>query len=103
MNIFYPTMPAKRWSALLCMAGFGALAGGLYGAVHDQISFSISREYFTRMKFIQFAWADFGWPERLFAAEVGFLATWWMDCCRDGFWDGSDSEFCRKIAPGKVC
>lgn len=30
------------------------------------------------MKFLQFAYADFGWPPRVFAAEVGFLATWWV-------------------------
>jgi hypothetical protein len=46
--------------------------------LHDQISYTISPEYFTRVKFRQFAFADFGLPARVFAAEVGFLATWWV-------------------------
>jgi len=60
------------------MAFLGAVVAGPYGAVHDQISYAISPEYFTKLKFRQFSYADFGWPPRLFAAEVGFLATWWV-------------------------
>lgn len=56
----------------------GAIVAGLYGALHDQISYSISPEYFTKLKFYQFSYADFGWPPRVFASEVGFLATWWV-------------------------
>jgi hypothetical protein len=78
MNIWYPEIPAKRlltrlWVALAC-----AVLAGAYGAVHDQISYTISPEYFTRFKFCQFRYADFGLPERVFAAEVGFLGTWWV-------------------------
>ncbi|BCE01815.1 hypothetical protein [Marinicellulosiphila megalodicopiae] len=54
------------------------IIAGLYGSVHDQISFSFSTEYFTHFKFIQFntPWAqDF---PRLGAAVVGAKATWWM-------------------------
>ena len=29
------------------------------------------------MKFVQFHWADFGLPPRVFVAEIGVLATWW--------------------------
>ncbi|HYV35363.1 MAG TPA: hypothetical protein VE988_06650 [Gemmataceae bacterium] len=60
------------------IALLGAALAGTYGALHDQISYSISPEYFTKMKFFQFSWADFGWPPRVFASEVGFLATWWV-------------------------
>jgi hypothetical protein len=56
----------------------GTAIAAVYGAVHDQISFSIAPEYFTRLKFRQFAWADLGLPPRLFATEVGVLATWWV-------------------------
>ncbi len=54
------------------------LIAGIYGAIHDQISFTFSEEYFTRFKFIQFnlSWA-YESP-RLGAALVGFLATWWV-------------------------
>ena len=60
------------------MALLGAAIAGPYGALHDQISYIISPEYFTKMKFRQFSYADFGWPDRVFAAEVGFLATSWV-------------------------
>ena len=50
----------------------------MYGIVHDEITYSISKEYYTRLKFLQFHYANFGLPVRVFAAEVGFLATWWV-------------------------
>ena len=55
-----------------------AVVAAGYGAVHDQISYSFSQEYFTHFKFIQFGipWA-YESP-RLGAAFVGALATWWM-------------------------
>ncbi len=46
--------------------------------IHDQITYTISPEYFTRMKFDQFRSADFGFPTRVLVAEIGFLATWWV-------------------------
>jgi hypothetical protein len=60
------------------VAALGAVLAGTYGALHDQVSFAISPEYFTKLKFAQFAWADMGLPPRAFASEVGFLASWWV-------------------------
>lgn len=54
---------------------FGGFAGGLYGSIHDLCTYSISPEYFTRLKFDQFSWADVGFPPDLHAAEIGFIAT----------------------------
>lgn len=56
----------------------GAIVGAIYGALHDQISYSFSAEYFTRFKFIQFGvpWA-YEHP-RIGAAYVGAMASWWM-------------------------
>ncbi|MCA9016010.1 MAG: hypothetical protein KDA77_11820 [Planctomycetaceae bacterium] len=57
---------------------FAAFVAGLYGVIHDQISYTISPEYFTQFKFKQFR---IPWGEqfpRLGAACVGFMATWWM-------------------------
>jgi hypothetical protein len=56
----------------------GALLAGAYGILHDEITFSISPEYFTKLKFNQFDYADFGLGDRVFVATVGFLATWWV-------------------------
>ena len=65
-----------RKAAWLALAG--TLIAGAFGIVHDQITYTISPEYFTRMKFDQFQAWDFGFPRRIFVAEIGFLATWWV-------------------------
>ncbi len=56
----------------------GAIIAGGYGILHDQITYSISSEYFTNLKFRQFSYADVGLGDRVFAATIGFLATWWV-------------------------
>jgi hypothetical protein len=63
-------------AALLALSG--AVIAGCFGILHDQTTYTISPEYFTRMKFDQFRRADFGFPPRVFVAEIGFLATWWV-------------------------
>ncbi|QDT90064.1 hypothetical protein Pan161_17090 [Gimesia algae] len=62
----------------IAMLFFAALIAGLYGMIHDQISYTVSPEYFTRFKFQQFGlpWGE--QSQRLGAAVVGFMATWWM-------------------------
>jgi hypothetical protein len=75
LNILYPKIPANRLPAMVRVTFLGAVVAGCYGAVHDQVSYAISPEYFTKVKFRQFHYADFGWSPRLFAAEVGFLAA----------------------------
>ena len=56
-----------------------ALIAGCYGAIHNQITFSISYEYFTKFKFVLFNInpKEFG-GERISAGIIGFLASWWM-------------------------
>jgi hypothetical protein len=51
---------------------------GAYGIVHDQLTFSISPEYFTQFKYQQFGFqaTQFG-GDRATVAIIGFLATWW--------------------------
>lgn len=53
-------------------------AAGVFGILHDQISYSVSHEYFTKFKFLQFHLLDTDVPERVRAAIVGFKASWWM-------------------------
>lgn len=54
----------------------------IYGIIHDQITFSISNEYFTKFKFIQFGLIEDS-PNieinnpRLYVSLVGVIATWW--------------------------
>ena len=78
MSLLYPKFPANRLPAMVWITLLGAVVAGCYGAVHDQVSYTIAPEYFTKLKFRQFFYTNFGWPPRLFAAEVGFLATWWV-------------------------
>jgi hypothetical protein len=56
-----------------------SLVAGLYGALHDQLSFTISPEYFTLFKYKQFRFTpeQFG-GHRATVAVIGFLATWWV-------------------------
>ena len=59
---------------LLCAA---AVAAGLFGALHNQLSYSVGPDYFHGFKFAQFGIN----PERhnrLGAALVGWRASWWM-------------------------
>jgi hypothetical protein len=51
---------------------------GAYGVIHDQITYTVSPEYYTKFKFPQFALQESPLPDRVRAAIVGFLASWWM-------------------------
>lgn len=56
----------------------GALIAGLYGALHDQVTYSIGPEYYTHLKFEQFYYTARIEPVRLRVAAIGFLASWWV-------------------------
>ena len=55
---------------------------GLFGILHDQVTYSIAPEYFTKFKFIQFRLVDenmqMHMSNRAGAVIVGFMATWWV-------------------------
>ncbi len=59
------------------------LIGGIYGILHDQLTYTISPEYYTKFKFYQFGLVDSG-SEAIFSnprfevSIVGFMATWWV-------------------------
>jgi hypothetical protein len=62
-----------------CLYLVASLAvAGVFGVLHDQISYTVSPEYYTKFKFIQFGLTESALPDRLRAAQVGFLASWWM-------------------------
>jgi vacuolar-type H+-ATPase subunit I/STV1 len=68
----------KKLLAYICLVLIALLLAGFYGVVHDQISYTVSPEYFTKFKFTQFGMAELNLPDRDRAAIVGFLASWWM-------------------------
>ncbi|MGI9526329.1 MAG: hypothetical protein ACR2MS_04370 [Weeksellaceae bacterium] len=91
--IFRKYLKWNKTTALLLILIIAPILGGIYGVIHDQITYSISEEYYTKFKFIQFGLEN--WesgqnigtgktPEiildnpRIGAAIVGILATWWV-------------------------
>lgn len=75
MNLLFPRIPRALLPRMLGIAASGGLTGGLYGALHDQITCGLSPEYFTKLKFAQFRWIELGLPPRGFAAVIGFVAS----------------------------
>ncbi len=92
-RLFIPQIALKDLKVMLAVSVIGAILSGTYGVLHDQVTYTISPEYFTKMKFEQFHYADFGLPDRVFVAEIGFLATWWI-----GLFSGW--LFARRLIPG---
>jgi len=69
---------AMRFVIFVVLIFVAILVSGVYGALHDQISFTVSAEYFTKFKFQQFGFTGVAFSNRMSAACIGFLATWWM-------------------------
>lgn len=70
-----PQISQEDRNATVGIAVLGGLVGGLYGILHDQITYSISPEYFTKLKFNQFSFVDLGLGDRVFVSTIGFIAT----------------------------
>lgn len=50
-----------------------------YGAVHNQVSYSISPEFFTKSMFPLFGFVEYGRnTPRLTSAIIGAWSTWWL-------------------------
>lgn len=75
---FYPMLTWSVFRRVGGMAVVGALLAGVFGVVHDQVSFTVGPEYYERMKFDQFAYADIGQTGRWLVAQIGVMATWWV-------------------------
>jgi len=77
LKYLIPRIRKTDLPAMIGVAIVGGLMAGIYGIVHDQITYAISPEYFTKLKFHQFSYANFGFGDRIFVSTIGFLATWW--------------------------
>lgn len=53
------------------------VVAGTYGSIHNQISYTVSPDYFHAFKFHQFHVPEV-LQSRLGASLVGWLASWWM-------------------------
>ncbi|MBC8054728.1 MAG: hypothetical protein H7Y13_16850 [Sphingobacteriaceae bacterium] len=73
----------RKFAILLLTLILSPLIAGVFGIIHDQLTYSISEEYYTKFKFYQFALVgDNGrlyiGNARIAAIYVGFMATWWV-------------------------
>ena len=73
----------RKFAMLLLIIGVAIVIACLYGVGHDQATYSISPEYYTKFKFIQFNLADSGAAQhmtqpRSAVVMVGVKASWWM-------------------------
>lgn len=59
------------------LLAFACLLAGLYGVLHNQVSYRISPGYFHEFKFIQFYTPSY-LEDWLGAAVIGWKASWWM-------------------------
>jgi hypothetical protein len=55
----------------------GLVVAGAYGALHNQISYTVAPSYFHGHKFVQFGIPP-EFHDRIGAAIVGWHASWWM-------------------------
>nr|WP_294903224.1 hypothetical protein [uncultured Lacibacter sp.] len=69
----------RKFGVFTSFVFIAIIVAGVYGILHDQITYSISPEYFTKFKYKQFGFEPewFG-GHRATVAVIGFLATWWM-------------------------
>jgi hypothetical protein len=77
LKYLYPQIKRIDLFRILEWTVIGGLLAAVYGTIHDQLTYTISPEYFTKLKFRQFHYADFQLGERIFVATIGILATWW--------------------------
>jgi hypothetical protein len=89
-----PQMSLANVPPTIGAALIGAIIAGAYGILHDQVTYTIAPEYFTRLKFRQFHYADLGLGNREFVATIGFLATWWVGFISAWF-------LARRLIPGQ--
>ncbi len=55
------------------------VTASVFGILHDQVTFTISPEYYTQFKFNQFGLDLYGKDShRLLVCIVGIMATWWV-------------------------
>ena len=78
MRFLIPRFSLVQGVWMLVFGLVGALIAGGYGVLHDQVTFGLGPEYFTRFKVYQFGYEGVANPGRWVAAQIGFQASWWV-------------------------
>src|SRR5690606_4316732 len=69
----------KKIGLLILIVIISVFLASIYGIIHNQISYSISTEYFTKFKFEQFGFVEYGLDTpRITAGLIGIWSTWWF-------------------------
>lgn len=71
----------KKTLTFLLIIILYVIFASFYGIINDHITYSISSEYYTRFKFLQFGLTEEGIEvqnPRLMVTVTGIIATWWM-------------------------
>jgi hypothetical protein len=73
----------RKFMMFCLLVAVAIVIASIYGVAHDQVTYSISPEYYTKFKFIQFDLADSAAAQhmtqpRSAVVMVGVMATWWM-------------------------
>ena len=55
----------KKLLVYVLIVVIAVFAAGLYGVVHNQVSYTVAPEYFTKFKFRRFGLTDTTVPERV--------------------------------------
>ena len=78
MNFLWPRISLPVLGRIFVIALLGTVIAGTYGVLHDQLTLTISPEYFTKFKIHQFHYLGDESGSRIRVAKISFLATWWV-------------------------
>ena len=76
-------MYIKKLLTIILVALIASAIAGIYGVINDQITFSISSEYYTKYRFLQYNLVQVEGDSRIIHPRVlvvliAFLSTWWF-------------------------
>ena len=70
----------RKFGLLILVVCFSLILASIYGIIHNQITYSISSEYFTKFKFEQFGFWDYAFEndDKRKLIFIGILSTCWF-------------------------
>jgi hypothetical protein len=85
-------MILRKFTTIIIFIFLLSIIAGMYGIVHDFITYKISPEYFTNYKFIQFGLIESGNNVPVNTLQLlvftGWSSTWWVGFIAAGIFSG---------------
>lgn len=85
-------MILRKFTTIIISILLLSIVAGMYGIVHDFITYKISPEYFTKFKFIQFGLIEPGKNRPINTLQLlvftGWTSTWWVGFIAGGIFSG---------------